>query len=74
MDQTQLFDLQNDPRELKNLAGQRKHAARLKEMLALLARAQKEAGDICPLSVPNPKPAKWTPPKDLPAKKAKAKS
>jgi len=71
---TQLFDLQNDPHELNNLADRPEDAAKVKEMLALLAKAQKECGDTCPLTVPNPKPAKWTPPEKPPVKKAKAKS
>ncbi len=33
-----LFDEQNDPHELKNLAGDPKHAAKLAEMKALLAK------------------------------------
>ena len=68
VDQTQLFDLQNDPHELNNLAAKPEYAARVKEMLALLAKAQKQCGDTCPLTVANPKPAKWTPPDKLPAK------
>jgi len=64
-DQTQLFDLQADPHELHNLAGKRSQAAKLKEMLALLERAQTECGDTCPLTVATPKPAKWSPPKKL---------
>ena len=72
VNETQLFDLQNDPHELNNLAAQPAYAAQLKEMLALLATAQKQCGDTCPLTVPNPKPAKWTPPEKPPAGKAKA--
>jgi arylsulfatase A-like enzyme len=62
VDQTQLFDLQTDPHELNNLAAKPEHAAKLKEMLALLAAAQKQNGDTCPLTVAVPKPAKWSPP------------
>ncbi|MEI8041737.1 MAG: sulfatase-like hydrolase/transferase [Verrucomicrobiota bacterium] len=74
VDQTQLFDLQNDPHELNNLAAKPEQAAKVKEMLALLAKAQKECGDPAPLTVANPKPAKWSPPDNLPAKKAKSDS
>jgi arylsulfatase A-like enzyme len=74
VDQTQLFDLQNDPHELNNLAAKPEYAAQLKEMLPLLATAQKQCGDPCPLTVADPKPAKWTPPDKLPAKKAKSES
>jgi arylsulfatase A-like enzyme len=72
VDETQLFDLQKDPYEVNNLAAVPEHSARLTEMLALLAKAQKEYGDSCPLTVAYPKPAKWTPPEKLPGKKGKA--
>ena len=71
VDETQLFDLQKDPHELNNLAAQPEYAGRVKEMLALLADAQKQCGDTCPLTVADPKPAKWTPAEKPPAKKAK---
>jgi arylsulfatase A-like enzyme len=74
VNETQLFNLQTDPHELNNLAASPEHAARLKEMLALLAKAQQECGDACPLTVADPKPAQWTPPGKLPARKAKGKS
>ena len=74
VNETQLFDLQDDPHELNNLAAKPEYAARLKEMLALLAKAQKECSDTCPLMVANPKPAAWSPPEKLPAKKAKTQS
>jgi arylsulfatase A-like enzyme len=74
VNETQLFDLQKDPHELNNLAAKPEYAARVKEMLALLANAQQQCGDTCPLTVANPKPAKWTPPDKLPAKKTKTKS
>jgi arylsulfatase A-like enzyme len=54
VDRTQLFDLQTDPHEMTDLAGDPKHAARVKEMLALLEKQQKEYGDTQPLTVPNP--------------------
>jgi len=62
VDKTQLFDLQNDPRELNDLADKPEHAGRVKELMALLAEKQKEFNDPDPLTVPNPKPARWTPP------------
>jgi arylsulfatase A-like enzyme len=71
---TQLFDLQSDPHELKNLANEPEYADKVEEMLALLTKAQKQYGDACPLTVANPKPVKWTPPDKLPAKKGGAKS
>ena len=62
VDRTQLFDLQTDPQEIHNLAGQPEFAAKEKEMFALLARQQQFYGDTLPLTVPNPQPADWAPP------------
>jgi arylsulfatase A-like enzyme len=62
VDRTQLFDLQADPHERNDLAGKPEMAEKLREMMALLAAKQKEFGDPWPLTVPNPKPAEWTPP------------
>jgi arylsulfatase A-like enzyme len=62
VDQTQLFDLQADPYELKNLASEPAHASRVAESLAALAKAQQTFGDTAPLSVVPPKPAAWNPP------------
>jgi arylsulfatase A-like enzyme len=55
---TQLFDLQDDPYETKNLADDPAQAARVKELLGLLAEQQKLFGDKAPLSVARPSPAK----------------
>ena len=49
------------------VAASPEHAAKVREMLGLLAAAQKQAGDTCPLTVANPKSAKWSPPENLPA-------
>jgi arylsulfatase A-like enzyme len=62
VDQTQLFDLQLDPHELNNLAGQPQQAAKVAEMMTVLALKQREFGDIATLTVPDPKPAAWIPP------------
>jgi arylsulfatase A-like enzyme len=62
VDQTQLFDLQADPHELTNLAAEADYAAKVKEMLVLLAAEQQRCGDTCPLTVAKPKPAAWSPP------------
>ena len=43
--QTQLFDLQADPNEIRNLAGESEHAARVAELTALLRDQLKAAGD-----------------------------
>ena len=62
VDRTQLFDLQNDPHELNNLADKPKHAAKLTDMTALLEKEMARYADPAPLKVANPKPAVWTPP------------
>lgn len=61
INQSQLFDLQNDPHELNNLADQPAHAARVAELMARLAATQKELGDACALTSANPAPAAWSP-------------
>ncbi len=53
---TQLFDLQNDPYELHNLADNPSQAGRVEKMLGLLRSCQKEVGDELQLTVANPKP------------------
>lgn len=60
VNRTQLFDVQNDPYEIHDLADQPEQAARVKELLALLAQQQKYYGDTLPLTVPHPRPAEWT--------------
>jgi arylsulfatase A-like enzyme len=54
---TQLFDLEADPYETKNLADDPAQAERVKELMSLLAEEQKRFGDKAPLTVDNPKPA-----------------
>lgn len=63
VDKTQLFDLRNDPSETTNLADQPEQAARVMALTALLKKEQKRFGDSAPLTVPDPQPAQWTPPK-----------
>ena len=62
VDRTQLFDLQNDPMEVTNLAGLPESAAQIADLTARLKKQQQLAGDTQPLTVANPKPAAWTPP------------
>ncbi|MDW8309934.1 MAG: sulfatase-like hydrolase/transferase [Verrucomicrobiales bacterium] len=62
INRTQLFDLKNDPHELRDLAGEPGYAGRVEAMMKRLAAAQREWGDTCPLTVPNPRPAAWSPP------------
>jgi arylsulfatase A-like enzyme len=73
VDRTQLFDLSSDPRELVNLADKPEHAAKVAELTALLTKEMASHADKSPLTVPNPKPAAWTPPNGESAKKAKKK-
>lgn len=54
INKSQLFDLQNDPHELHDLAGDEKHADRLVELTELLKRSQKAAGDGQSLTSKNP--------------------
>ena len=76
---TQLFDLQADPDEMKNLAEDAAHQPRVEQMLAKLKDQQAKYTDTLPLTVANPKPAAWTPPsaeeraKQKAAKKAEKK-
>ena len=74
INKTQLFDLQADPHEMNDLADKPEFAAKAKEMLALLEKAQKECGDNRPLQVANPLEAKWTPPASNPKRSAGRKS
>ena len=50
---TQLFDLENDPWEIHNLADDPAQAERMRELTALLKRRMKELDDICDLDKPN---------------------
>jgi arylsulfatase A-like enzyme len=62
VDVTQLFDLQSDPDEMHDLATEPTQRERVQAMLERLAAVQPTWGDSAPLTVPNPKPAAWSPP------------
>lgn len=62
INRSQLFDLQNDPDEIHDLAAEPAQAARVQTMLGRLAEWQKHYTDDLPLTSANPKPAAWTPP------------
>ena len=66
VDRTQLFDLQSDPCETKDLAAQPEHAERIKAMLAKLAAEMKADGDNDPLTAAKILPADWKAPTKLP--------
>lgn len=55
---TQLFNLREDPDELKNLADNPAHAAKVKELREVMVQQQKVYHDPAPLTVDNPRPAK----------------
>jgi arylsulfatase A-like enzyme len=58
---TQLFDLENDAHEEHDLTAKPESAAKIKELMAALADLQRQVDDPYPLTVPNPKPAEWSP-------------
>ena len=66
VDRTQLFDLQADPYETKDLAAQPEHAERIKAMLSKLAAEMKADGDNDPLTAAKLLPADWKAPTKLP--------
>ena len=57
IDHAQLFDLQEDPHETRNLANAPEHAAKISALTDLMRDWQQRIGDEDPLSVPEPKPA-----------------
>jgi arylsulfatase A-like enzyme len=52
----QLFDLRNDPDEIKDLAADPKHAPDIERLTALMKQWQEKVGDKQPLTVAKPKP------------------
>ncbi len=66
VDRTQLFDLQSDPYETKDLSALPEHAERIKAMLAKLAAEMKADGDIDPLTAAKLLPADWKAPTKVP--------
>ena len=66
VDRTQLFDLQSDPAETKDLSADPSQAERIKAMLARLGTEMKADGDNDPLTAEKIGPAEWKPPTKLP--------
>ncbi len=64
INKTQLFDLSADPHEMNDLADKPEHADKIKELMALMARAQAEFGDKHPLTSAEPRDPNWSPPTD----------
>lgn len=55
IDHTQLFDLQNDPDEMRSLAEAPEQKARVERMMEMIRESQKQFGDDQELTVANPK-------------------
>ena len=66
VDRTQLFDLQADPFEIKDLSALPEHAERIQAMLAKLAAEMKADGDNDPLTAAKILPAEWKAPTKVP--------
>jgi len=66
IDRTQLFDLQADPYETKDLSALPEHAERIKAMLAKLGTEMKSDGDNDPLTAAKILPAEWKAPTKVP--------
>ncbi len=66
VDRTQLFDLQSDPYETKDLSALPEQAERVKAMLAQLAAEMKATDDPDPLTAQTLTPAEWKAPTKVP--------
>ena len=66
VDRTQLFDLQADPYETKDLSGLPEHVERIQAMLAKLAAEMKADGDNDPVTAAKILPAEWKAPTKVP--------
>ena len=66
VDRTQLFDLQSDPFETKDLSALPEHTERIKALLAKLGDEMKADGDNDPLTAAKVLPAEWKVPAKLP--------
>ena len=62
VNKTQLFDLENDPDELRDLSADSTAKPHLERLTADLRRLQEHYGDDAPLTVAQPRDPKWTPP------------
>ena len=56
VNRTQLFDLDADPHEVHDLAGDPGQAARIGELMEVMRREQQAFGDGAALTAPNPRP------------------
>lgn len=62
VDRTQLFDLEEDPHELNNVADDPRYTVKRAELTEKLKVEMARYGDPTPLVVANPAPAEWAPP------------
>lgn len=62
INRTQLFNLRDDPDEIRDLSANTAQAARIADMMDQLQAWQRQLGDTAPLSVASPRPAQFTPP------------
>jgi arylsulfatase A-like enzyme len=69
INRSQLFDLENDPHELKDLAGSAEGKERITRLMAEMSAWQKKIGDTQPLTSENPRDETFTPPKSGSQKK-----
>ena len=72
INKTQLFDLQNDPHEIKDLAGDPAHAKEITRLTDKLKDWQRQLGDKQPLQSEKPMPAEFDFSKVPPEKKKMA--
>jgi arylsulfatase A-like enzyme len=63
INKNQLFDLEKDPHEINDLADKPEHTGKVREMMAILEKLQKEYDDSCPLTSANPEDPAWSPDK-----------
>jgi arylsulfatase A-like enzyme len=61
IDYTQLFDLENDPDELVNLAGEKEHEVKVREMMGLLSSWQRRSDDTVQLTAKTIVPMEYDP-------------
>lgn len=59
INKTQLFDLESDPHETKDLASDKDHAKTIQRLTGLLKNWQEKLGDKQPLTSENPLPAEF---------------
>jgi arylsulfatase A-like enzyme len=69
INKTQLFDLANDPFEMKDLSADSSYEAELKRLTALLEASQRDCGDGLPLKTDRPESPEFDFSKVKPAKK-----